>query len=74
MLSQLRSGYSRKLNSYKHRIDQNINDKCPECNGTPHDSKHLFNCPSNPTDLQVVDLWTKPVLAANFLKLDEGLT
>ena len=38
LLSQLSSGYSRKLNSYKHRIDQNINDKCPDCNSTPHDS------------------------------------
>ncbi len=73
-LSQLRSGYSRLLNSYLHRIDDNIEDKCPLCNQTPHDTVHLFNCPNNPTHLTVLSLWTQPVLAANFLKLDEGIT
>ncbi len=73
-LSQLRSGYSRLLNSYLHRIDDNIEDKCPLCKQTPHDTVHLFNCPQNPTHLTVLSLWTQPVLAANFLKLDEGVT
>ena len=26
------------------------------------------------TDLQTINLWTTPILAANFLKLDEGVT
>ena len=73
-LSQLRSGYSRLLNSYLYRIDDNIEDKCPLCKQTPHDTVHLFNCPKNPTQLTVLSLWTQPVLAANFLKLDEGVT
>ena len=73
-LSQLRSGYSRLLNSYLHKIDNNIEDKCPQCNQSPHDTVHLFNCPNNPTNLTVLSLWTQPVLAANFLKLDEGVT
>jgi hypothetical protein len=74
LLSQLRSGYSRILNSYKHRIDPNTANNCGLCSGTPHDSKHLFNCPRNPTDLSISDLWSKPVQTANFLKLDEGIT
>ena len=74
LLSQLRSGYSRVLNSYIHRIDPDIEDKCPKCGHTPHDTNHLFNCPDNPTNLQVTDLWTRPLLAKNFLNLDEGVT
>ena len=74
LLSQLRSGYSRILNSYKHRIDPTTDDNCTRCNGSPHDSKHLFNCPDDPTDLLIADLWTKPIMAANFLKLDDGIT
>ena len=30
-LSRLRSGFSRKLNSYMSRIDTSIEDKCPLC-------------------------------------------
>ena len=74
LLSQLRSGYSRVLNSYLHRIDPETEDKCPDCGHTPHDTNHLFNCPDKPTVLQVTDLWTQPTLAKNFLNLDEGVT
>ena len=31
LLSELRSGYSRKFNSYLHRINDKIEDKCPQC-------------------------------------------
>ena len=44
VLTQLRSLYSRKLNSYLHRIDEEIEDKCPDYNASPHDTNHLFNC------------------------------
>ena len=69
-LAQLRSGYSRKLKSYLHRIDEQIEDKCPSCFTTPHTTHHLFNCNENPTDLDVESLWTKPCEAAEFLHLD----
>ena len=42
-LAQLRSGYSRKLKSYLHRLDENIEDKCPICSNSPHTTTHLFN-------------------------------
>ena len=71
-LSQLRSGYSRRLNSYLTRLDNTVEDKCPNCSYIPHDTAHLFNCPDDPTTLTVLSLWTKPKQAAEFLKLDEG--
>ena len=67
-LAQLRSGYSSYLNSYKSRIDRSVTDKCPHCDHS-HTSAHLFNCPGNPTDLNVTSLWNKPVDAARFLNL-----
>ena len=75
LLAQLRSGFSRKVNSYLHRIDDSISNICPDCNATPHDVPHLFNCPSNPTQLTMRDLWRKPRECSRFLKLnDETLT
>ena len=68
-LSQLRSGYSNYLNSYRSRIDPNITDTCPRCSAQNHTTTHLFNCTENPTDLTVVDLWKKPIESARFLGL-----
>jgi hypothetical protein len=67
-LSQLRSGYSNYLNSYKARINPEIVDKCPHCTES-HTSTHLFACQNNPTDLVPRDLWTKPLQVARFLNL-----
>ena len=73
-LSQLRSGYSRILNSYNSRIDGNILNSCPKCHQSPHDSSHLFNCPANPTTLTPKDLWKQPKKCADFLHLIESIT
>ena len=62
-LARLRSGYSRELNSYMSRINPEIQNKCLKC------YNHLFNCYNNPTNL-TVDLWTRPIQAAKFLKLN----
>ena len=69
-LSQLRSGFSKRLNSYLHRLDASIPDECPDCLLSPHDTAHLFACRANPTDLTPTSLWSSPVEAANFLKLE----
>ena len=53
------------------RIDESVTDACPLCNFTPHDTAHLFNCPENRTDLEVIDLWTKPTQVATFLNVTE---
>jgi hypothetical protein len=55
-LARLRSGFSRNLNSYMNRIDETVDDRCPSCRHSPHDTLHLFNCTSNPTQLNVIDL------------------
>ena len=72
ILSQLRSGFSKLLNSYNHRINPDTPDSCPLCSQSPHDTLHLFNCSSNPTHLSAIDLWTNPIEVATFLGLDDG--
>ena len=71
VLAQLRSGYSKILGSFKSKVDETADDRCPECGGTPHDVLHLFNCPRMPAPpgLGVESLWTDPVGVAEFLKL-----
>ena len=70
-LAQLRSGYSSHLNSTLSRINNEIQNKCPYCSQTPHNTNHLFSCPSKPTRLNVRSLWEKPVEVAAFLELPE---
>lgn len=68
-LAQLRSGWSRMLQSYLHRLDSEVPDNCPECGSAPHNVDHLFVCPRNPTNLTKEDLWLRPRAVADFLNL-----
>ena len=68
-LSQLRSGYSSRLNSYLSRIRDDVEDICPDCNQQSHTTNHLFKCSAKPTNLTVQSLWSKPDEAATFLGL-----
>ena len=68
-LARLRSGFSRKLNSYLNRIDESVPDSCPDCSSSTHTTDHLFNCPANETELSTSSLWTDPIKAAMFLNL-----
>ena len=72
-LARLRSGFSRRLKSYLCRIYNKdmVQDKCPLCQESPHDTNHLFNCKENPTTLTVITLWTRPKEEATFLKLND---
>lgn len=67
-LSQLRSSYSPFLNFYLHRINRTGSDRCPKCYREPHTTNHLFECVSNPTNLQPKDLWLKPIKTSEFLQ------
>ena len=69
-LSQLRSGYSRLLNTYLSRLDSSISHLCPTCSLAPHTTCHLFNCSQNPSPLTPADLWLRPVEVAKFLDLE----
>ena len=70
-LAQLRSGYSTVLNSFLNRINPALypTDSCPKCGQSPHTTAHLFNCPADPTDTTIQDLWDDPLAAASFLGL-----
>ena len=58
--------------SSTNRIDEEIEDKCPDCNTSPHNTNHLFNCQLKPPSLTPIDLWTNPDLVASFLDLDQS--
>ena len=55
-LAQLRSGHCRLLGSYKSSISKDVS--LDVCGKTPHDVKHLFNCPAHPTTYGT-HLWTQ---------------
>ena len=66
-LTQLRTGFCSSLNFYLERIGRAPDDLCPSCRGSPHDTSHVFSCPSHPTSLTVRDLWDRPCSVADFL-------
>lgn len=69
-LAQLRSGYSKILQSYQNRLNPRIPDRCPDCEEAPHDTRHLFRCRKKPTRYKVEDLWSRPFDVAGMLGLD----
>ena len=69
ILSQLRTGHSRILGLYMNRIDPAARNHCRSCGQSPHDTHHLFDCPSTPTTLTVETLWTAPIEAIKHLNL-----
>jgi hypothetical protein len=68
LLCQLRSSYCSKLNNYQHRINPAVPDECNLCGATPHDVRHVFNCPRNRTVLTVENLWSDPVRCSKMTK------
>ena len=69
-LSQLWNGFSKLLNSYLHRLDEDIPDEWQDGSSSQHDTAHLFACRANPTDLKPASLWSSPFEAGNFLTLE----
>ena len=69
-LAQLRSGHCRLLGFYKSRISKDAS--LDVCSKTPHDVKHLFNCPAHPTTMTPSDLWNRPVDAIRELSYLEA--
>ena len=54
ILAQLRTG------QYMNYIDPTACNHCYNCGQSPHDTHHLYDCPSKPTTLTVESLWTAP--------------
>ena len=72
-IAQIRSGHCRLLSFYKSRISKDASlDVCADCGKTPHDVKHLFNCPAHPTTMTPSDLWNRPVDAIRELSYLEA--
>ena len=67
-LSQLRSGFCPSLEDYRHRVGLSESGICPCCERGEHTVQHVFECPDYPTDLRPLDLWHRPVRAAEFLR------
>ena len=70
-LSRIKSQLSYLIGIFKYfklrcKLGAEITDNCPECHATPHDTVHLFECPSNPTHPAPSSLWTAPDLDAEF--------
>ena len=69
ILAQLCTGHSRILGLYMNSIDPTAHNHCHNCGQSPHDTHHLFDCPSKPTTLTVESLWTAPTKTARHLNL-----
>ena len=69
ILAQLRTGNSRILCQNMNRIDQTARNHCHDCGHSPHDTLHLFDCPSKPTTLTVESLMSAPTESAKHLIL-----
>ena len=72
-VAQIRSGHCRLLGSYKSRISKDASlNVCADCGKTPHNVKHLFNCPAQPTIMTPSGLWNRPVDAIRELSYVEA--
>ena len=69
ILAQQRTGRCRILGQYINRIDPTARNHYHDCGHSPHDTHHLFNCPSMPTTLIVESSWTAPTETAEYLNL-----
>ena len=69
ILVQLRTCHSRILGHYLKEIDPTARNNCYNCGHSPHDTHHLFYCPSKPTILTAESLWTAPSETANHVNL-----
>ena len=69
ILAQLCTGHSRILGQYMNIINPTACNHCHNCGQSPHDTHHIFDCPSKPTTLTVESLWTALTETAKHLNL-----
>ena len=74
ILAQMRTGHSRILSQNTKRIDPTALNHCHNCGHSPHDTHHLFDCPSKPTTRAVESLWIEPTEIVKHLNLAIGET
>jgi hypothetical protein len=73
-LAQLRTNKSPFLNLWKHTINPTLypSPNCTLCPNAIHDTNHLFTCPTIPTHLTPLHLWTSPQEVSGLLDTWEG--
>ena len=59
-LTQLQSGFSSHLESFKNRFGNSDSPLCPCCRLSEHTTEHIFVCPEHPMDLTPLDMWLNP--------------
>ena len=71
LLRQLRTDKSPFLHAHRHLQypTQCPSPLCPLCKLAPHDTHHLFNCPTLPTTHTVTNLWTSPCEVSKLLDI-----
>ena len=69
ILALLRTGHSQILGQYINKIDPTARNHCHNCGQSPHDTHHIFDCPSKPTTQTVESLWTAQTETAKHLNL-----
>ena len=67
-LAQLRAMKGPLLRSWQFDIRAVEDPNCPLCGLGAHTTEHLFLCPNIVTDLTPVDLWRRPVEAADLVQ------
>ena len=70
ILAHLRTGHSRILGQYMNRIDLKTRNHCHSCGHLPHDTHHIFDCPSKPTTRTVESLLTVTFETAKHLNME----
>ena len=68
ILAQLRAQKSPLLQKNLHNIGAADNPNCPLCGYGAHNTAHMFNYPSIPTELMPLDLWRNPVPVTGLLQ------
>ena len=67
-LAQLRAGKYPLLQEYLRDIGAAEDPSCPLCGQGEHNTVHLFQCLSIPTNLTPQDLWRRPLQAAELVE------
>ena len=68
ILAQLRAMKGPLLRAWQFDIRAVEDPNCPLCGLGAHTTEHLFACPRIPTDLAPIDLWRRPVAAADLVQ------
>ena len=67
-MAQIRERKCPLLQEYLHGVGTAKGPSCPLCGRRLHNTLYLFTCPSIQTGLMSVDLWRRPIQAADLVE------